>query len=66
MKPVKKSLDMGLLQENLEQATRNFKTAKTNFQRASESYVKSEEAYEVAKKSIVAAFGQLSASTKIS
>ena len=65
MATVKKSLDLGALQENAEKAAREYKTAKTAYQRAFDAFNRAEENHQVAQKSLQAGVGQLLVQTKV-
>lgn len=60
-----KALDLGVLQTNLEAATKVLKSANTAAQRANEAATRAEAEYDSAKKALVAGVAQITASTKV-
>lgn len=59
------SLDLGQLQANLEQRTKDLKAANTKLKQALEQQIKAETEYNVANKSMTAGMDQLKAATKV-
>lgn len=61
----KKSNDLGQLQDEVTQATQNFKTARTNLLKAQEAFDRAETQYHATQKTLEAGVSQLKAATKI-
>ena len=63
--PKTKALDLGVLQSNLEAATKALKSAAPAASRANEAASRAEAEYDSAKKALVAGVAQITASTKV-
>lgn len=61
----KVTLDLGQLQDNMEQASKNWKGAHTNMVRSKEAFEKADAAYSNAKNELAAGVDQLKAATKV-
>jgi hypothetical protein len=65
MAKANKGVDLGVLQNDVEAASRLFKTARTNAINARQAEVKAEQAYDVAQKAMAAGVEQVKAATKV-
>ena len=64
-KSTSRSLDLGKLQEEVEQASRSLKAANTILQKASDAQALAEANHHAAQKSLAAGVAQLTAATKV-
>ncbi len=61
----RRALDLGVLQSNLEAATKQRKTTAMALMRASEADLRAEAEYDACKKALAAGVAQLTAATKV-